>query len=807
MTQLRRLPSWLIVVPAALALFYPVFTGQAVFWGLPAMQFVPWQQFAFDELVAARLPFWNPLSGAGAPLLANYQTAFFYPPNWLHLFLPAHLALAIVGVLHLVWAGWGMWLFTGTLDVPAFGRTVSALAYPFSGYIVARFGTPPMVQAAAWLPWLFWAVHRLIKRQNLRDVALLGIVAGMQLLTGHAQLTFYSLFAAGLYALWRAARTRKFAGLVLALVGVMFGVAIAAVQLIPTAELLLTSQRAGGIEDIDFLLNFSYGPLRLLSQLTPHFFGTPADGSYQGKGAYWEDAAYIGLLPLVLAMLAFFVWLKRRDERHPSLAAVPFFTSLGFGAFILALGKHGPFSLYEFLVAKVPTFGMFQGPARWLLLTVFALCVMAGIGTTGWGRGKWTFYGARLAAAGGAGIVVIAILAPNFVPENEALNALIRAVTALGSWTVGIAALTLAQPDPAWNVSPRLWQAAVILFVAVDLVWAGQGLNPTVPAAFYDPIDLPDALYSGRAYWFEDYRDFVAFNDADGKKGWFRFNDFTTARDNWQAVRRSMLPNMNMLDNIAYLNNFDPMQPGHHVRYVNLIEELGPVRAGSLLRAAGVNRIHGEAAPPGWVEDPTKPNHWLAPDSAPRAWLVPAAKWFTDQAAVEAYMLSSEWDPTQTVLIAGPEPTPEPGKGASGAVDIIEAVPQMVKLSVQSEAGGWLVLADTWYPGWYATVGGEPADSNRANLAFRAVWVPGRPGTTEVVFHYTPHWFLLAAAITFAGLATCGMLWGVDLILIEGKLPTLAKARSHRDDTKAPTRPPQNAGRAPARPRGRARDC
>jgi hypothetical protein len=298
---------------------------------------------------------------------------------------------------------------------------------------------------------------------------------------------------------------------------VALGAAIAAIQLLPTAELLGASQRAAGLDDREFLLNFSYAPLRVLSQLTPHFFGTPADGSYQGKGAYWEDAAYVGVLPLVLGALAFFTWLRRRrqSDRHPALRYVPFFALMSTGAFVLAMGKFTP--LYGFLVDHVPTLDMFQGPARWMLLNVFALCVMAGIGTLGWGRGKWTFYGARLAAAGGAGIVILALLAPNALPDNDAMEALVAASVALGGWLVGVAVLTLSQPAPAYRVTPRYWQAAVILFVALDVAWAGAALNPTTPAGYYDPIE-PDAVEAGaygRAYWFEDYQEWVAFEQDD----------------------------------------------------------------------------------------------------------------------------------------------------------------------------------------------------------------------------------------------------------------------------------------------------
>ncbi len=109
----RDIPNWLpfaLLILAVVALFPGVLAGEVLFWGLPSLQFYPWREFAFEQIAAGHLPAWNPLVGAGAPLLANYQTAVFYPPNWLHLLLPDAHAMSIVAVLHVLWAGLGMWL-------------------------------------------------------------------------------------------------------------------------------------------------------------------------------------------------------------------------------------------------------------------------------------------------------------------------------------------------------------------------------------------------------------------------------------------------------------------------------------------------------------------------------------------------------------------------------------------------------------------------------------------------------------------------------------------------------------------------
>ena len=58
-------------------------------------------------------------------------------------------------------------------------------------------------------------------------------------------------------------------------------------------------------------------------------------------------------------------------------------------------------------------------------------------------------------------------------------------------------------------------------------------------------------------------------------------------------MRGSLLPNLNMLDRVSSLNNFDPLLPRYHRDYLALIEAAGS-EAGPLLRAAGVSQVFGE---------------------------------------------------------------------------------------------------------------------------------------------------------------------------------------------------------------------
>ena len=91
----RLLPLAFLILPPLL-LYWPfLFGGKTLYWGTALLQFWPWRRFAVQELLAGRLPLWNPYAGSGVPLLADHQSAIFYPLNVLYLFLPVERAMGV----------------------------------------------------------------------------------------------------------------------------------------------------------------------------------------------------------------------------------------------------------------------------------------------------------------------------------------------------------------------------------------------------------------------------------------------------------------------------------------------------------------------------------------------------------------------------------------------------------------------------------------------------------------------------------------------------------------------------------------
>ena len=252
---------------------------------------------------------------------------------------------------------------------------------------------------------------------------------------------------------------------------------------------------------------------------------------------------------------------------------------------------------------------------RWHIWTIFALSVLAGIGTQAWGRGHWLFFGTRLAVAAGIGAALLAIfVAPRVIPVPQnadaarAISVLINAVALTGVLGAGAGILTLLQPNNDDPFRPW-WSLGVLVFVAADLAWAAQGLNPTVPAAFYDRQEPQQG--DSRAYWPEPPED----HQAAVFETYLLFDDYRVAQQQWQAFRASQTPDLNLLDRQYLLNNFDPLQVGYFAQYLDLIEAQLP-DADALLQAANTNALFDRSGQRIDLDFPVQ-----------RAWLVNSACW------------------------------------------------------------------------------------------------------------------------------------------------------------------------------------
>ena len=170
---------------------------------------------------------------------------------------------------------------------------------------------------------------------------------------------------------------------------------------------------------------------------------------------------------------------------------------------------------------------------------------------------------------------------------------------------------------------------------------------------------------------------------------------------------------------------------------------------------------------------------YRALDALPRAYLVGQTTLVPDDAGALAALADAAFEPADKVVLFEPEITSaglsdelqsiKPAASA-GRVTVSSYEPERVALQVDLPAPGVLVLSDSWYPGWRATVDGQPLSVLRANLLFRAVVVPA--GVHDVVFEFEPDGLRagVAAALS-AGLVLAGLL--VTAAILARKRPRL----------------------------------
>lgn len=472
---------------------------------VPAVRDVPFFHLplrdAFATFARQGVPWWNPLIHGGQPLLSNPNYAAFYPPTWLALALAPHRALALIVVLHAVWAFAGAWRLARTLECRPPAAALAAVGFVGGGAFLSSPTTLNLFCGLAWLPWvLTWGERALSagRGQWARPAVLAGAGLAAQLLAGEPVM---ALIGAAALACWAGERARHGPGRPLRLVPVaLIAGGLAAVQLLPTAQRLLESPRAGGLAGTGATV-WSTPPARAVEFALPRFFGDPMLEDldlYFGYGLHDKDFPYVvsiycGLLPVLLGLVALARW------RLPRRAA--WWAMLALGA-ALALGRHNP--LYAGLLIHLPPFNLVRYPEKFILLATSALPFAAALG---WeelmrrrraGRpqaAELPLALALVAVAVTGGLAALLAWRPTvgeqFVrlhsllprsPEGLAAAAGYLQREALAATAVAAAAAALLALH-RWRQAPgALLAGLALVLLGGDLFYYGRTLNPLLPA-------------------------------------------------------------------------------------------------------------------------------------------------------------------------------------------------------------------------------------------------------------------------------------------------------------------------------------
>ena len=760
-----------LIVAGLLLLPLAVFLKAALLRGVFYIHDTQYYFFPYQALPAAlagrgELPLWNRYAFGGIPLLGDGQTAMFYPPNWLHFILPGGAALNYAILLQFSIAGCGMYLLGRSLSLWRVPALIGAIAYMFCGFLTARMVHLSILGGAALLPLVFLCVDRALGKGGRWLIAGGGAIA-LQTLTGHPQIPVYTALALGFYTLVRAAECRWVdrdwnrvwrVPVRLAVVYVL-GLGLAAVQLVPWAELASQAPRAAGGVSLRFVFGGSMQDNHWLLLLFPYLFGSAASPGLYGAGPpslgtlinLWEHTAYVGILPLALAAFALWGLFAPAVERGaPSATAERRFSILAVAAvlavgLILALGKHTPFA---HLIYVAPILGKLRCVERGMALVDLAVTLLAAFGMqrlmeTDRMRSRWRRAGLLVIA------FVIAVL-PLLVIQLTGLHTFQHRMDLRPRL---IANLQLFQPNAVTPVVMALFSAALLLWwsrrpagavtqaLAVGLVALDLGV---FAACFYPTTD--PRLYERRPEVLNAFRSETS-----------PFRKVTVLEqysDDPREMRERLAVSWGMLYGVEDINGFNSLQPRRHAEFLfgpniwdvsyGFLDWGTALRQGnSVLNALNVKYILVPASmhPPAVTNfNAVYENAYVRvyenPGVYPRTYFAQEVRATTNRQEVLRLVREAGFDGRRLALVEAAEAPALAGFSGDEAPAIHEYGANGVVIAANVAVPRFLVLADMYFPGWEARVDGVRTRIYRTNYLFRGIVVPA--GRHTITFEYRP---------------------------------------------------------------------
>jgi len=686
--------------------------------------FFVWKKIIVDSFRAGIIPLWNHSSFSGTPLFATFHSTVFNPAN-LFLFLPLH-GWSFYIFLSSLAAALSMYIFLGNYIKHPLAKAIGALIFAFSGPMTtwAEFGTA--VWAAAILPLLLHFVRLSLSEGHWKQMIMLPLLTAWFIFSGHVQLLTYAAVIIPLFGILTIRQEKHFdkRRLVHVAFSLLLGVGIGAVQLLPTQEFFSRSIR--GEEKYAQTFNFGLSPLvESVRLIAADIFGHPARGNHYSPVSYHEYSSYLGALtiPLILYLLL-----------SGKLASTSkFFLAFFLSSLILAF--ENPLSKLIFSL-PLPLL-TYSSASRLFFITGFSGGFLAAQAIEKISHAKNDF--GRLAVS----VLYPALFILLFLASVHTIH---RAVSLKnGLVYLGLLAFFIVSSAVLRRKRALLIFSILVLF-SLDLGRYFNNYNTFVKRELVFPS-------TPIIEWLRD------------RPGTFRI-----ARENTALLP----PNTWGYYGLESIEGYDPLYSQDYARFFHVVN--GKVSTDAVSRYALLERINKKFLDalnvkyvlavnpkPGESDSGTlyeikqstfkevyrngRVSVWENPEVLSRAYFIDRLIASPTKKTTFEIIHSDDFDPrTEAVLTEKIDPFTT---GESKVISIDEKN-NKVRLAVSSEKGGFLVLADSFDPGWKAKINGQKTAIYQVNGALMGISVPS--GESEIVFSYLPDSFITGAVISLLSL-------------------------------------------------------
>jgi hypothetical protein len=324
---------------------------------------------------------WNPYVQSGKFVFADVLYQSFYPPSLVLLSIfPNTFGFNLFLLVHYALAGLFLYLYLESLRLTRYSAFVGGLVFMVCGFMTAHKGHEYIICAAVWLPLTLHFIHRYAERLRILDLGYAAVPVALSILAGFPQITLYSTLLAIAYIPFCVAASPLLRGWKAKLAHIAFsetlvlgiGCLLGGLPLFSVAESLayLTRERI----TYGMFTSDNFPPWQLFTFLIPDLFG----GVDRHIPVYAPDTtvfvaevyAYVGILPLTLALAGI-------ATGRSACRELQFWSATAVIALFVSFGGMTPIYL---LLFHVPVYNLFRVPARHLFEVGLALSVIAAIG-------------------------------------------------------------------------------------------------------------------------------------------------------------------------------------------------------------------------------------------------------------------------------------------------------------------------------------------------------------------------------------------------------------------------------------------
>jgi hypothetical protein len=692
---------------------------------VPRLQFqqVAWHNHEFplwDPHLWCGQPFLGQIVGAACPL--NWPL-FLLKPNGKNQISIRQLNWYFV-VLHFLGALFAYWLCR-ELGISRIASVFGGFLFSFSGFFAMTLW-PEVIGGLLFAPlvllFLVWALRR---DRPFASAALCGMFLGLAWLRGHHEIPIYLSLAVAAILLYNLLSCRADwpRSLALAFTTVLFTVLTSGFQTIPGYEYAKLAVRwVGPDEPFEWNETIPYW-------VHAHYSLTPS--SVIGILLPWATQIadiFAGIVVLSLALIAVFARWQVRSVR--------LFAALGMAGLLLALGGWNLF--HGLLYSVVPLFQKTRNPNRLVFLFSLALAILAAFGLDYLRAGLQTpliriVRNALLVLAAFILALQIAAALQKIGPDDS--------LAMLGLIALLFAAVLFAGQKAA--LSNRFVTVAVMALAFMEL-------GNVSTALFRSHAPDQHETFLPNLSQYRDIADFLRHQpvparvNAEGT-GTFNFGDWESI-DTLTGFGAGVTKNLFSLD--------WPSVRTQNLLAVTYTLSKQPPRSDQekvFHGTSGVNVLRNV-------------------DALPRVRLVHHIETVFSLKELRTRLDDASFDARNTVVMLDPGPALQSCAGEEQA-HISKRTANSVVIDATLSCRAMLILADTWYPGWIATVDGRPAPIYQPYLVLRGVVLEG--GAHHLEFHYQPASALIGAVMSVIGiLGACALaLWDRPPNLISAPAP------------------------------------